>query len=276
MQRLLLAAASFVLALAVTGAPRAAQAQAASAPAPSASPAPAAMSGPAGTTPETFVIGDYLYNPRVYNAASSGQAGLSSYEAKFGAEFKIENMPFMVTVEDRDYAYNHVTGPFGPCPRLGCVQQIENYQQFVPGSVQRDTDKDGTIGYRIAYPRVYVVVAYLGRENSFNYPVTNGVGLGIEKLPDEGKAFSVYFQGLYFPDLEGKLITFNPSTRVNTTYTLTEHVLRYQFGVAISPLKEVPAFFNIGLLGDGVRAGASDPNSATHLAGYAGVGLYAK
>jgi hypothetical protein len=290
-QRFLIAAASVALAFAVTAVPKAALAQPAPAapaasitmppapgvaPAPATSPAPAVAATPVGVRPETFVVGDYLANPAVFNAASAGKSGLSSYEAKFAAEFKVENLPFMMEFEDRGYAYTHFASSFGACPRPGCVQQINGTNEYIHQSVERDIDKDGKIGFRIAYPRIYAVVAYLGRESSFNYPVVNGVGLGFEKLPDYERQVSVYFSGLYFPDLEGKFTVLDRTTGVKTIYTLTERVLRYQAGVAISPFKNVPAFLDLGVLGDGIRASSSDPNTGSHFAGYAGIGLYSK
>ena len=274
MQRLFIAAASLALALAFAAAPKAALAQSAAAtptPAPSASP-----NLPVGVAHETFVVGDYLANPRVYNEASSGNSGLTSYQARFAAEFKVQDMPFMVAFDQIGYAYTHFASTLGACPRPGCVVQIDGTDEYIHQSVERDTDVQGAVGFRIAFPRIYAVAAYLGRSSSFNYPVVYGLGLGFQKLPDEERALSVYFSALYFPDLEGKFTVNNLTTGTTTIYTLTEHVVHYNLGVTVSPFKKAPAFLDLGLVGDNVKAGSADPSSGSHFAGYAGVGLYSK
>jgi len=280
-ERFLTAAASLALVFAVSGAPLIASAQDAPAsPAPSPSPAAAAPAvvTPVGVRPEAFVVGDYLNQPQVYNLASSGHSGLPSYDLRAAQEFKVEDMPFMIEFDTHDYTYTHFTDRSGTCPAFpGCVTLIGHTgQQYIPRTNERDTDLDGRVGYRIAKPRIYLVITYVGRESSFNFPGLNGVGFGLEKLPDYEKRFTFYASGFYVPSLQGKFTIYNRTTGATNIYQLTERDIRYQAGLMFAPLKSTPAFVDLGVIGDGVHGSDADPGSSTHFSGYAGIGLFAQ
>jgi hypothetical protein len=275
--RTLLAALSLAFAFGLAAGPHAALAQTPNA---TASAAPSASAAPVkhvvGAQRETFVVGDYLVSPTIYNEATAGHSGRPSYALEAATEFYVQNMPFMVVGYLDDWSFSHPAGPPGNCAFVtGCITNIGHTgQTYRPGENLHDDNEGGGIGYRIAWPRIYAVIAYTGHSETLNYPTSNGVGLGFEKLPDFERLFTVYGYGYYFPDLESKFTVFNRVTGVSTVYTLTYHELRYRGGVMISPFTNHQAFIDIGAMGDGLKAGHAAPGSQTHLAGYIGAGLF--
>jgi len=263
---------------AASASPSAAPAAAASE-APAAAPAPAATAAPkkpVGAQRENFVVGDYVISPTIYNEATSGHSGHPSYSLRSATEFLVDNMPFMIEAEIRDWSYTHFAGPPGNCAFvIGCITNIGHTGQiYRPARNLHETDTDGRIGFRIAWPRIYAVIGYLGKAETLNYPISNGLGIGIEKLPDFEKVWTIYGSGYYYPDLESKFTVFNRTTGVSTIYTLTYHVIRYQAGVMISPFNNHQAFIDLGVLGDGAHAGNAAPGSQTHIGEYVGAGLF--
>ena len=230
-----------------------------------------------GLRHEAFVVGDYVISPTVYNLASSGHSGISSYDFRTAEEFKVQEFPFMVELETNDWQYAHYTDKSGVCPAFpGCITLIGHTgQQYIPRVDERDTDIDARVGFRIAKPRIYADIAVLGHESTFNIPGLNGVGLGLEKLPDYEKRVTVYFSAFYFPDLEGKFTVFNRTTGDSIIYTLSERDIRYQAGLMLSPIEDSPVFVDLGVLGDGNHAFNANPGSSTHFSGYAGLGFFA-
>jgi len=280
--RTAMASLAFALTLAVT--PQIVWAQATPSPAPpapapvaapAASPGPA-LSKPLGAQRESFVIGDYLIAPTIYNEATSGKSGRPSFTVRSGTEFYVDNLPFMFEAQITNWAYTHFAGPPGDCAVVtGCITNIGHTgQTYRPARNLADTDTDGRIGFRVAWPRIYIAVDYLGKSAALNYPVVNGVGVGFEKLPDFEKTFAYYASLYYYPDLEGKFTVFNRTTNQTIVYTFTYHVIRYQTGVMYAPWDNHQAFIDLGVIGDGVKAGAAAPGSQTHLAEYVGAGLF--
>jgi hypothetical protein len=272
-----IASLAFALTMALT--PQAARAQATTVPAaaPSATPTPnPALSKPFGAQREDFVIGDYLISPTIYNESTSGHSGRPSFTLRAGTQFSVDNMPFMFEAEITDWAYTHFAGPPGNCAVVtGCITNIGHTgQTYRPARNLADTDTDGRVGYRVAWPRIYVAVDYLGKSTTLNYPVVNGVGVGLEKLPDFERTFTAYASFYYYPDLEGKFTVYNRTTNQTTVYTFTYHVIRYQAGVMYAPWDNHQAYIDAGVMGDGVKAGAAAPGSQTHLAEYVGAGLF--
>ena len=232
---------------------------------------------------EKFIVGDYLFSPKVYNEFSPGNTGKGgSYAVRGGFEFPLFNLPWMLEGDYRSYQYPHGQGVTGPCPTndQGCVTVIGAYGQTnVPAFTARDTDFDGRFGLKIADPRIYIGVGYLHREENYGYPKQNGFGFGIEKLPDLDQPFSVYGSAYYYPSVSGNY-TF-PSdgyTTANglagTSAKLQHRVLKYQVGGTYSLSKGSGLFLDFGFLGDSGRGKSLSPSDYTHGAAYLGLGLH--
>jgi hypothetical protein len=256
-------------------------------------PTPTPTPTPKPYTYEMFVVGDYIFSPKVYNEFSPGNTGVGSYDARGAIEFPLFGLPWMVEGDYRNWGYPHnTTGPAGTCPaptnpfptaagNEGCVTVIGAYgQTFVPGFTARDTDFDARVGIKVADPRVYVGVGWLTRSENYGYPRQNGFGFGAEKLPDLDQPFSVYGSIWYYPSVSGNF-TF-PTDAFTTATGLAGskaayqvRFLKYQVGgtYSFSPASSTGLFLDFGYLGDTIRGKNLSPSDATHGGGYLGLGI---
>jgi len=281
-------------------------------PPPTATPAPPPTATPVPPTPtpsptptpvarnpyEHFIVGDYVFSPKVYNEFSPGNSGNGgSYAVRGAVEFPLFGLPWMLEGDYRSYSYPHnstiaaasflVPGRPNPCPNpayagpypaagdQGCVTVIGGYgQTAVPSFVARDTDFDGRLGLKIADPRIYIGVGYLHREENYGYPKQNGFGFGAEKLPDVDQPFSVYGSVWYYPSISGNFTypVGAPPNLIGTTDKFQQRFLKYQVGGTVS-LGSTGLFLDGGFLGDTIRGKNLSPSDATHAGGYLGLGI---
>ncbi len=254
---------------------------------PSPSPAP-----PAKNPYEHFIVGDYIFNAKVYNEFSPGNRGKGgSYAVRGAVEFPLFGLPWMLEGDYRSYSYPHeetitpgsfiltpnpCSGPIAPANgNQGCVTVIGAYgQTAVPSFTARDTDFDGRFGLKIAEPRIYIGVGYLHREENYGYPKQNGFGFGAEKLPDLQNPFSVYGSVWYYPSISGNF-TFPvgaPPGLVGTDEKFQQRFLKYQIGGTLN-LGNSGLFLDAGFLGDTIRGKNLSPSDANHDGGYIGLGI---
>jgi hypothetical protein len=241
---------------------------------------------------EHFIVGDYIFSPKVYNEFSAGNTGKGgSYAVRGAVEFPLFGLPWMLEGDYRSYAYPHVStiSPTAPADASGnqcytgsaaagnpgCVTVIGGYgQQSVPSFTARDTDFDGRFALKIADPRIYIGVGYLHREENYGYPKQNGFGFGAEKLPDLDQPFSIYGSVWYYPSISGDFTypTGAPAALIGTTADLQARFLKYQIGGTFM-LGSSGLFLDAGFLGDTIRNKNLMPSDATHAGGYVGLGI---
>jgi len=210
-----------------------------------------------------FVVGDYLFQPKVYNEFSHGQQSTQADYALRGAtEFNLGDFPFMIEGEYRHFDYFHGDGLVTNPGRAT--------QSFVPASNEYDDDVDGRIGLKLLDPRIYLAVSYLNKRTSASGPQVVGPGLGLEKLPDYEAPLGVYFSAYYYPNLVGQ-IGVGPNQA--QLAVLRYRVLTYQLGFTLKPEKS-PIFIDLGALGDRMTARGNAPSNETHLSPYAGIGFF--
>jgi hypothetical protein len=266
---------------------------------PTASPAPAPPPPPPPPPPsarnpyEHFIVGDYVFNPKVYNEFSPGNSGKGgSYAVRGAVEFPAFGLPWMLEGDYRTYAYPHSTDTVPSILNVnqqcngigghalngdpGCVTVIGAYGNvFVPSFTPKDIDFDGRFGLKIAEPRIYIGVGYLHREENYGYPKQNGFGFGAEKLPDLQNTFSVYGSVWYYPSISGNF-TFPtvgaPITFAGQTEQFQQRFLKYQIGGTLN-LGNSGLFLDAGFLGDSIRGKSISPSDATHAGGYLGLGI---
>jgi hypothetical protein len=254
---------------------------------------------------EHFIVGDYIFAPKVYNELSPGNSGKGiSYAVRGAAEFPLFGLPWMLEGDYRSYSYPHnseinpalFAGGVNPCPHPGvgpfpaagdpgCVTVIGAYgQTAVPSFTARDSDFDARFGLRIAQPRIYIGVGYLVRElqgisslvspsDATNFTLS-GIGAGIEKLPDLENTVSVYGSVWYYPTISGNF-TFPagaPPALVGTTDKFQQRFLKYQIGGTLN-LGNSGLFLDAGFLGDTIRGQSLSPSDASHNGGYVGLGI---
>ena len=261
---------------------------------PTIAPTPSPTPTPAAKNPyEHFVVGDYLFSPKVYNEFSPGNTGVGSFAARGAVEFPLFGLPWMLEGDYRWYSYPHnsgitlpvLLGP-NPCPHpgpgpfiaagnQGCVTVIGGYGQVPVDSFQaHDTDFDGRLALKVMEPRIYIGVGYLHREENYGYPKQNGFGFGAEKLPDLDQPFSVYGSVWYYPSVSGNF-TFPagaPPGLVGTTDKFQQRFLKYQIGATLG-LGNSGLFLDAGFLGDTIRGKTLSPSDASHGAGFVGLGI---
>ena len=241
---------------------------------------------------EHFIVGDYIFNPKVYNEFSPGNSGKGgSYSARAAVEFPLFGLPWMLEGDYRSWSYPHnsginpalLAGGANPCQGAqtgvrgdqGCVTVIGAYgQTAVPSFNARDTDFDGRLALKIAEPRIYIGVGYLHREENYGYPKQNGFGFGAEKLPDLDQPLSVYGSVWYYPSISGNF-TFPagaPPPLPGTTDKFQQRFLKYQVGGTLN-LGNSGLFLDAGFLGDTIRGKNLSPSDASHAGGYIGLGI---
>ncbi|HVA33145.1 MAG TPA: copper amine oxidase N-terminal domain-containing protein [Candidatus Baltobacteraceae bacterium] len=241
------------------------------APPPTPTPTPAA-------TPyyDRYVAGDYIISPKVYNEfnggiTSSNNTNGFSYRLHGAVEFALLNLPWMVEGDYRQYNYprtnTQVTAIGGlysyPCPP-GCS-----------GVTGRDYALDVHAGLRVINPRIYIGVGYMWRGNNAGYPAQNGVGFGLEKLPNLQRAFDFYASAYYYPTVKGTYVSTNPigcSLAAPCNYGVAYNVLRYDIGVEYS-FENIPLFIEGGFLGDRGWNQQSAPAPFAENGPYVGIGI---
>ena len=182
--------------------------------APTPTPAP-----PASRVYEHFIVGDYIFKPKVYNEFSNGTNTTTwgpSYAGRAAVEFPLFNMPWMIEGYGEQYAYTH-PGGYGignntPCdgvrprrqPGLRHARSVRHAAACGCSSSRRSTAMPACAsGSKSLNPRVYVAGSYLVGTNNYGYPRMTGFGFGVEKLPDLDKSLSLFGSFYYFPQLQG-------------------------------------------------------------------------
>ncbi|MBV9270965.1 MAG: copper amine oxidase N-terminal domain-containing protein [Candidatus Eremiobacteraeota bacterium] len=250
-------------------------------------PGPSVTTAPATPTPAPppaapyqakFIVGDYIFSPKVYNEFSPGNSGKSgSYNVRAGLEFNLFNLPWMIEGDFRQYDYPHncgtAIGSVPPDPECFVTVIGQGGQTFVPAFEARDQDFDGRLGLKVADPRIYIGVGYLFRTGNYGYPRQQGVGFGIEKLPDLDQTFSVYGSAWYYPTVKG---TCGTDVCPTGPFDLEYRILKYQIGGVynFSGKNTTGIFLDFGFLGDSGRNKENAPSEFTHSGPYLGLGIH--
>ena len=260
-------------------------------PTPTPTPSPSPSPVPTKNPYEHFVVGDYIFSPKVYNEFSPGNTGKGgSFSARGAVEFPAFGLPWMLEGDYRSYSYPHNNDftpaevaagacmPHIPITGQGCVTTIGGYGATnVPSFMARDTDFDGRIGIKIASPRIYIGVGYLSRAENYGYPKENGVGFGAEKLPDLDQPFSLYGSVWYYPAINGSYRFPDmgpPDDLAGQVLKMQQRFLKYQVGGTYS-LGNSGLFLDAGFLGDTIRNKQLMPGlDASHSGGYVGLGIH--
>ncbi|HET9028780.1 MAG TPA: copper amine oxidase N-terminal domain-containing protein [Candidatus Aquilonibacter sp.] len=223
---------------------------------------------------DKFIVGDYLFSPKVYNEFNAGLNNNNkngfSYAIRGAAEFNLFNIPWMVEGDYRQFNYPHnCTNPLGPSADCFVTGIGGNYQTAVPSFTVRDYDFDARLGIRVLNPRVYIGVGYMWKGNNAGYPRMSNIGFGIEKLPDLDQAFSVYGSLWYYGNVKGNT---DASYSGGTSYALAYNILKAQLGFTYS-FANSPLFLEAGVLGETMKNKTNAPSDASLSAIYAGIGL---
>ena len=211
---------------------------------------------------DLFIAGDYIFSPKVYNEFSPGNTGKSgSYDLRGAYEFNLFNLPWMIEGNYEQFQY-----PVNAGQQVTTIGGQGSYT-IANGFQAKDTDVDARFGLKVADPRIYIGVGYLWRQSNYGYPREDGVGFGIEKLPDLNQPLSIYGSAYYYPNAKGTYT--NPN---GFQYSLAYNFLKYQVGLDYV-LGKSPIFIDLGF--QGLR-GTNKTNAPVNLSEngpYAGIGI---
>jgi hypothetical protein len=256
-------------------------------PPPPETPAPTAPPAAASPTPappavkkkspyEHFIVGDYIFSPKVYNNISPGN-GEGSYKANVAVEFPLFNLPWMLEGEYRSWRYPHFANGTGVCPSFdqSCVNAIgAQGEVYVPAFHARDDDFDGRFGLKVADPRIYIGIGYIFRNSNYEGGAfesqQHGVGFGVEKLPDLNQPFSLYGSVYFYPFVT---TNSNQNLGMGIVGSVQYRILRYEVGGTFN-LASSPLYIDFGYAGDRVEVKENAPIDQTHNGPYAGLGIH--
>ena len=190
-----------------------------------------------------FIVGDYMFSPKVYNEFSPGNANLGpSYAGRAGFEFPIDKLPMMVEFDYRQFAYQHHDGYVTTIGGGGST--------FVPAFQVEDKELDGRLGVQIAKPRIYLAGSYLWRTNNDGSPFLRGAGVGLEKLADLDKPFSVFGSFYYYPSVQGNVYDPSAGVTYNEQYRFEKYEVGVDYNIPFDAFKKTGVFLEAGYIGD--------------------------
>jgi hypothetical protein len=248
-------------------------------------PTPTPTPTPKPVVYEHFIVGDYIFSPKVYNEFSPGNSHEGpSFSGRVAAEFPLFDLPFMLEVDARQYGYQHIGNNDNLVPRNapcapgtpiahdpGCVTTIGGAGNvYVPSFDARDRDLDARFAFKVADPRVYIGVGYLWRNDNYGYPQQNGFGFGIDKLPDLNEPFSVFGSYWYYPSVKGDFI--DP---FGNSLELSYRIQKYQAGFTYDPFarQNLGVFLEGGFEGDIGTNKTNAPIEFRHYGWFGGLGI---
>jgi hypothetical protein len=250
---------------------------------------------------EHFIAGDYNLYQKVFDELSPGNTAKSgSFDVRAAAEVPLFKRPWLLEADYRSFSYPHLSGispavtagGFDPCPHFGgvppflaagnegCVTAVGGFSQVaVPDLTAREAQFDARIGVQVFNPRVYIAGSYLTVTHDYgdryDYPSTNGFGIGLEKLPDLENPISIYGSIYYYPSVgaDFTLPAFGvPPDVAGTTAKFQQQFATYQGGANVK-IGRSGLFLDAGFLGDTIRGKNLSPSDASHASGYLGLGL---
>ena len=254
-------------------------------PSPSPSPAPTALPAPPAVAPPTptpspipappsyhgFIQAAFAA-PKTYNEFAAGAWCPESYVVSGAYAFK--DSAFAVKVDFRQDVYvtsdnlidsigNHYTS----------FSTIDAGTALTPVFLARQSTLDARLEYQVAAPRLYVGVGYLHTTNNYGYPQLNGLGVGIEKLPDLRSGITFFGSAFYYPAASGNYTISNPSSvNFGKSYRQQYRIVKYDIGLALASAR-FPVYVYGGLSGDRYGAVQNAPIGQAHDGPYLGLGV---
>jgi hypothetical protein len=207
-----------------------------------------------------------------YNEFSAGTWCPESYlvggawapsDSRFAVKVDFRQYVYVTTDNVRDSIGNHYTQ----------FSTIDGGAAFTPVFLARQSSLDARLLYKVADSRIYVGAGYLHTANNYGYPQLNGLGGGIEKLPDLKKGINFFGSAFYYPAASGNYTITNPaSINAGKTYRQQYQILKYDLGLALATERS-PLYLYGGISGERYTAKQNAPIGQTHDGPYLGLGL---
>ena len=226
---------------------------------------------PAPPSPRGFVQAAFSA-PRNYNEFSAGFYCPESYLIAGGYAFK--DSPFAVKLDYRQDVYvtsDNLTDGIGN--HFTQFATIDAGTALTPVFLARQSTLDARLEYQIAAPRIYLGVGYLHTTDNYGYPQLNGIGAGIEKLPELRRGLNAFGSVFYYPAASGNYTITNPaSVNAGKTYRQQYGIVKYDLGLALVAAR-FPVYVYGGVSGDRYYAKQNAPIGQTHDGPYIGLGV---
>jgi hypothetical protein len=207
-----------------------------------------------------------------YNEFSAGQWCPEGYLV--AGAWAPNGSAFAVKVDFRQYAYvtsDNVRDTIGN--HYTQFATIDGGVAFTPVFLARQSSLDARLLYKVAEPRIYVGAGYIHTANNYGYPQLNGLGGGIEKLPDLKKGINLFGSAFYYPAASGNYTIMNPaSINAGKTYRQQYQILKYDLGLALATERS-PLYLYGGVSGEHYTAKQNAPIGQTHDGPYIGLGV---
>jgi hypothetical protein len=225
---------------------------------------------PAQLTYSAFIEAAYSA-PNNYNELVAGgycdtyilNAAYAPLDSKFAvkADFRQDN--YVTSSNATDAFGNHYTQ----------FATIDRGVAFTPVFMARQNSLDVRAEYQVAAPRIYVGVGYIHTTNNYGDPNLNGVGAGIEKLPDLRPGISLYGSAFYYPSVTGTFTLSNPASPNNgNSYQQQYQIIKYDIGLALV-IAHSPVYVHGGYAADQYYVKQNAPIGQVHAGPYIGLGV---
>ena len=236
-----------------------------------AAPVPTAAPTAAPTPSYTAFVQVAYSAPQNYNEFVAG--GYCDSYLISGA-FAPQNSAFAIKADFRQDAYvtsNNATDAFGN--HYTQFATVDGGSAFTPVFLARQNSLDVRLEYKVASPRIYVGAGYLHTTNNYGDPNLNGLGVGVEKLPDLRPGIGLYGSAFYYPSATGTYTVANPASINNgVAYRQQYAIAKYDIGVALV-IAHSPLYLHGGFSGDRYTAKQNAPIGQSHAGPYVGLGL---
>jgi hypothetical protein len=238
-----------------------------------ATPTPTPTPSPSPTPPSYQVFIQAAFSAvNNYNEFSAGQWCPEGYLV--AGAWAPNDSAFAVKVDFRQYAYvtsDNVRDTIGN--HYTQFATIDGGVAFTPVFLARQSSLDARLLYKVAAPRIYVGAGYIHTANNYGYPQLNGLGGGIEKLPDLKRGINLFGSAFYYPAASGNYTIMNPaSINVGKTYRQQYQILKYDLGIALATERS-PLYLYGGVSGEHYTAKQNAPIGQTHDGPYIGLGV---
>ena len=237
-----------------------------------ATPSPTPTPSPSPTPPSYQVFVQAAYSGvKNYNEFA---AGCCCPEYLVAGAWAPQNSAFAVKVDFRQYQYvtsDNVRDSIGN--HYTQFATIDGGVAFTPVFKAQQSSLDARLLYKVADPRIYIGAGYIHTANNYGYPQLNGLGGGIEKLPDLKKGINFFGSAFYYPAASGNYTIANPASINNgKTYRQQYQILKYDLGLALA-IERSPLYLYGGVNGERYTAKQNAPIGQQHDGPYIGLGV---
>lgn len=210
--------------------------------------------------------------PENYNEFSAGGYCRQSYlvsgaylfgDSNVAAKFDYRQHAYITSTNLTDVLDNRYT----------VFATIDGGTAFVPVFLARQNSLDFRLEYQVAVPRIYIGVGYLLASTNYGYPRLNGLGFGLEKLPELRSGLEFFGSAFYYPAASGDYTVDAPaSVNFGRSYRQQYRILKYDLGLALA-WTDSPVYIHAGFGGNRYTAKQNAPIGQTHDGPYIGLGV---